>query len=35
VLLEEFVHLLEHLFDPEADRVALLVEGVDLGLDGE
>ena len=32
--LEEFVHLLEHLFDAEADLVALLVESVDLGFDG-
>jgi hypothetical protein len=32
--LEEFVHLLEHLFDTEADLVALFVEGVELGFDG-
>ena len=32
--LEEFVHLLEHLFDAEADLVALFVEGAELGFDG-
>src|SRR3981189_1553248 len=32
--LEEFVHLLEHLFDAEADGGALFVEGVELGFDG-
>jgi hypothetical protein len=32
--LEELVHLLEHLFDTEADLVALFVEGVELGFDG-
>jgi hypothetical protein len=31
--LEEFVHLLEHLFDSKADGVALFVEGGDLGFD--
>jgi ABC-type cobalamin transport system permease subunit len=32
--LEEFVHLLEHLFYALADRFALLVEGLELGLGG-
>jgi hypothetical protein len=32
--LEEFVHLLEHLFYAKADLVALFVEGVELGFDG-
>ena len=32
--LEEFVHLLEHLFDAEADGVALFVEGGEFGFDG-
>jgi len=31
VLLEEFIHLLEHFFDALADDVALLVESGDLG----
>jgi hypothetical protein len=33
VRLEEFVHLLEHLFDAKADLIALFVEGVELGFD--
>jgi hypothetical protein len=32
--LEELVHLLEHLFDAEADLVTLFVEGVELGFNG-
>jgi len=32
--LEEFVHLLKHLFDTEADGFTLFVEGVELGFDG-
>ena len=32
--LEEFVHLLEHLFDAYADCVAFFVEGVEFGFDG-
>ena len=32
--LEEFVHLLQHFFDALTDCVALLVEGVELGLRG-
>ena len=31
--LEEFVDLVEHLFDALADEVALLIEGGELGLD--
>jgi hypothetical protein len=34
VRLEEFVHLLEHFFDAEADLVALFVEGGELGFYG-
>jgi hypothetical protein len=33
VRLEELVHLLKHLFDAEADLVALFVESVELGFD--
>jgi hypothetical protein len=32
--LEEFIHLLQHLFDAQAYGVALLVERVELGLGG-
>jgi hypothetical protein len=34
LVLEEFVHLLEHFFDAKADCVAFLVEGGDLGFYG-
>ena len=33
--LEEFVHLLQHLFDALAYGFALLGEGGELGLDGD